>query len=315
MSDFNSEWVDKYRPAKLKDYVLNSEIKDYFKNMIKSKSIQNFTMVGPAGSGKTTLAKIMANECDAEVLFIKCATEGTIDTLRTKVEPFCNAMSMEGRLKIVILDELDAATASSGNGSSFQMGLRTLIEAAQEDTRFICTANYNKIIPAVLSRCPVIPLTFEKRDLVSFVKKILDAENITYDKVSLKAFLEEAIKFYPDLRRIVKYLQMCCNTKTLVIKQNVIINAAKEDLTKEIVRQTFEAKDLLSVRKMYLSKKDDLGDYIEAGSLLFNYVADNDLVTPNGILRLSDMLYAINVVVDKEPTYFGMLTALKKYAK
>lgn len=315
MSDFNSEWVDKYRPAKLKDYVLNSEIKDYFKNMIKSKSIQNFTMVGPAGSGKTTLAKIMANECDAEVLFIKCATEGTIDTLRTKVEPFCNAMSMDGRLKIVILDELDAATASSGNGSSFQMGLRTLIEAAQEDTRFICTANYNKIIPAVLSRCPVIPLTFEKRDLVSFVKKILDAENIAYDKASLKAFLEEAIKFYPDLRRIVKYLQMCCNTKTLVIKQNVIINAAKEDLTKEIVRQTFEAKDLLSVRKMYLSKKDDLGDYVEAGSLLFNYVADNDLVTPDGILRLSDMLYAINVVVDKEPTYFGMLTALKKFAK
>lgn len=107
---------------------------------------------------------------------------------------------------------------------------------------------------------------------------------------------------------------MCCNSGTLVVEKNVVSNSSSDDLTEEIVKQTLTANDLLSVRKFYLSKKDQLGDLVEAGSKLFNFVADNDLVTSDGILRLSDMLYALNVVVDKEPTYFGMLVALKKHA-
>lgn len=62
--------------------------------------------------GKTTLAKILCNEFDAEVLFVKCATEGTVDVLRSKVEPFCNAMSIEGKVKIVVLDELDSSSST-----------------------------------------------------------------------------------------------------------------------------------------------------------------------------------------------------------
>ena len=68
------------------------------------------------------------------------------------------------------------------------------------------TANYNKIIPAVLSRCPIIPLKFDQRDLLLHVKKILDNEKVTYDRERLKQFIEEAFKFYPDVRRIINYL-------------------------------------------------------------------------------------------------------------
>lgn len=154
-------WIDKYRPIKLDDYVLDPGIKQYFADMIKTGNIQNFSMVACQGSGKTTLARIIAYSVKAETLFVKCATDGSIDTLRSKVEPFCNAMTMDGRPKIVILDEIDSA--SSTGDSSFQKGLRTLIEAAQQDTRFILTANYDKILPAVLSRCPTIPLKFSKK--------------------------------------------------------------------------------------------------------------------------------------------------------
>lgn len=107
-----TEWVDKYRPTKLNDYVLNADLKAYFKQMVKNKAPQNMCFAGVAGSGKTTLAKILCNEFDAEVLFVPCATEGTVDVLRTKIAEFCNVMSLEGKIKIVILDEVDSASQS-----------------------------------------------------------------------------------------------------------------------------------------------------------------------------------------------------------
>lgn len=316
MSDSNmykDEWVDKYHPKTLKDYVLNSDIKSYFKSMIKNKSLQNFLLSGNAGTGKTTLAKIIANETNAEVLFVRCATEGTIDVLRSKVEPFCNAMTMDGRQKIVILDELDSS--SSGDSvNNFQKGLRTVIEAASDDTRFICTCNYiGKILPPLLSRCPLIPLKFDKKDLVIHVKKILDSENISYTKDTLKAFIEESFRFYPDIRRIIKYLQFCCNTGELIVKLNSIANGEKEEFVKDLIKQTFDTTNILDVRKFYLQNKEKLGDMLEAGSLIFNYVVDNGLVTPDGVLKLTDLLYQTNVCVDKEPQIFGMLIAISKY--
>lgn len=312
MENCKDLWVDKYRPQTLKDYVLNSDLKSYFKNMVKNKSLQNCTFLGCQGSGKTTLAKILCNEFDSDVLFVKCATEGTLDVLRTKISDFCNALSMEGKVKIVILDEVDSASSSGDN--NFQKGLRTLIEAAQDDTRFILTANYNKILPAILSRCPLIPLKFDKKDLLLHVKKILDAENIKYTKDSLKAFIEESFKFYPDCRRIINYLQFCSNTGELVVKLNAIVNAEKDIFIKEIVDKTLSEKNILKVRQFYLANKDKIGDFVEGGSQLFNYVVDNGIVVdPQGILSLTNLLYQLNVVIDKEPTYFGMLVSIQTY--
>jgi len=182
-------WVDKYRPKTLDEYILSDDIKGYFRSMIANKSLQNLTLAGVAGSGKTTLAKILADEFNAQTLFVPCATDGTVDVLRSKIQDFCNALSFEGQIKIVVLDELDSA--SSGSSNNFQQALRTLIEAAQDDTRFVCTCNFlQKVIPPLLSRCPVIPLKFDKKDLLIHVKKILDNENIKYTRESIKHSLK-----------------------------------------------------------------------------------------------------------------------------
>ncbi len=307
-------WVDKYRPKKLSEYLLDDDLKTYFKNMIKNNAMQSMTFIQTQGSGKTTLAKILCNEFDAEVLFVKCATEGTIDTLRSKVEPFCNARSIEGKLKIVVLDEIDSASSSGDN--NFQKGLRTLIEAAQDDTRFILTANMEKVMAAILSRCPIIPLSFGMKDLLKHVKKILDAEKITYTKESLKQFVQESFKYCPDCRRIINYLQFCCNTGELVVKFNIVASSGKEEFISSVVKQTLECKNILDVRKFYLQNKAKLSDFIEGGSLLFNYVVDNNVVDDaQAILKLTDMLYQLNVVVDKEPTFFGMLVVIQTYGK
>lgn len=307
-------WVDKYRPKKLSEYLLDDDLKTYFKNMIKNNAMQSMTFIQTQGSGKTTLAKILCNEFDAEVLFVKCATEGTIDTLRSKVEPFCNARSIEGKLKIVVLDEIDSASSSGDN--NFQKGLRTLIEAAQDDTRFILTANMEKVMAAILSRCPIIPLSFGMKDLLKHVKKILDAEKITYTKESLKQFVQESFKYCPDCRRIINYLQFCCNTGELVVKFNIVASSGKEEFISSVVKQTLECKNILDVRKFYLQNKAKLSDFIEGGSLLFNYVVDNNIIDDaQAILKLTDMLYQLNVVVDKEPTFFGMLVVIQTYGK
>lgn len=196
------------------------------------------------------------------------------------------------------------------------MALRTLIEAAQDDTRFIATCNFQgKVIPAVLSRCPIIPLKFDKKDLLWHVKKILDAEKIEYTKDSLKAFIEEAFRFYPDCRRIIKYLQFCSSSGKLVVKLNAIVNSEKDDFIEDIVSKALSLPNILDVRKHYLASKDKLADFVEGGSLLFNYVVDNDLVDEDGLLKLADMVFQLNAVIDKEPTFFGMLAAVRKYKK
>lgn len=313
MNDFKDEWVDKYRPKYLKDYILSTEIKEYFENMIKNKSLQNMTFISCPGSGKTTLAKVLSNEFNAETLFIKCATDGTLDVLRTRITEFCNAMSLEGKIKIVILDEVDSASSSGQN--NFQLGLRTLIEAAQSDTRFILTANYNKIIPAILSRCPVIPLTFDKKDLLTYVKFILDNEKISYDKASLKAFIEDAFQYYPDCRRIINYLQFCCSSGKLIVNLNSTVNSEKIDFIKEIISLIINEKDILEVRKFYIKNKSKISDFIVTGSDLYNYVIDNDYINFDGILVLTELLYQLNIIIDKEVGFFGMIVAIKKYLK
>ena len=306
-------WIDKYKPTTLDEYVLDKDLKQYFKSMISKKTLQNFSMISTPGSGKTTLAKILCNELDAQVLFVPCATDGTVDVLRTKIQDFCNALSMEGKIKIVILDEVDSASA--GGGNNFQQALRTLIEAAQDDTRFLITGNFiQKIIAPLLSRCPVIPLKFDKKDLLLHVKKILDNESIKYTRDSIKAFIEEAFQYYPDCRRIINYLQFCCSSGELVVNLNKVAESEKNELIDAIVDKLKTTNNILEVRKFYLSEKDKISDYVEFGSVLFKHVVDNGIVVDlDGILKMTDLLFQLNTVIDKESGFFGLLTAIAKW--
>lgn len=315
MEAFKKEWVDVHAPQKLDDYVLYPQTKDYFRQMVRSGQLVSMTFAGTQGSGKTTLAKVLCREFDADVLFVPCATEGVVDTIRSKIEPFAEAMSLDGKKKIVVLDELDSSSQSGQN--NFQMALRTLIESAQSDTRFIATCNYAaKVIPAVLSRCPVVPIGFGKKELLVHVKKILDTEKIDYSRESLKAFVEDSFKLYPDVRRIVKYLQMSCVSGKLDPKLDAAGASLCESYVEELAKKAARAKNLLDVRASYLKEKDKLGDFLEAGSKLFNFALDSKIVVdPDGVLLLSDFLYKLNVVVDKESLFFGMLAAVAKFGR
>lgn len=115
MEAFKKEWVDVHAPEKLDDYVLYPQTKEYFRQMVESGQLVSMTFAGTQGSGKTTLAKVLCREFDADVLFVPCATEGVVDTIRSKIEPFAEAMSLDGKKKIVVLDELDSSSQSGQN--------------------------------------------------------------------------------------------------------------------------------------------------------------------------------------------------------
>lgn len=307
-------WVEKYRPNSLDDYMLDKATKDYFSNMLKEGSVQNMTFMGPPGSGKTTLAKIICKTLNAEVLFIPCSDKGQVDTIRLSIKPFCDAMSL-GRPKIVVLDEIDSASSSSAD-NNFQKALRALIEDASTDTRFILTCNYPKVIPPLISRCPVIPLTFTKKDLLVMVVNILNNEGIKYTKKNIKTFIDVSFKYYPDARKIINMLQFCCGSGELVVQAYANSDTDKELLVKDIVSKCMDKNvSIFDVRQMFLQKKELFPDMLDFGSLMFNYVANNDMLDVDGYVDLSDKLYQLNVVVDKEPTVFAMMLLLRKYSK
>lgn len=286
---------------------MNEDLKSYFKDMVSKRALQNCMFTGCAGMGKTTLARILCNEFNAEVLFVKCATEGTIDVLRSKIEPFCNSMSIEGKVKIVILDELDSSSASGAN--NFQLGLRTLIEAAQDDTRFIATCNYvSKVIPAVISRCPIVPLKYEKHDLLVHLKKILDKENVKYDKDSLKAFIEENFSLYPDCRHIINNLQFCCNSGELKVKMGNIVNSDRAAFLDELLKKIRETSKVMEIREFYFANKSKIDDYKTFGAQLFEHLLDNKIIDdPRCILKMSDIIYQMNLVVNPEIQFFALV--------
>ena len=133
-------------------------------------------------------------------------------------------------------------------------------------------------------------------------------------KESLKAFIEEAFGYYPDCRRIINYLQFCSSSGELVVKLSSIANSGRDDFLEELVKKTIETSNLLEVRQFYMRSKDKINDYVEFGSAFFNYAVDNGILrSADGVLQMSELLYQLNVVIDKEVGFFAMVTALKKY--
>ena len=152
MVEFDKIWVEKYRPAKLNDLILDDKslrIVSQFKG-----EIPNLLFVGSPGTGKTTLARIIVNDIlGCNYLYINASDESGIDTIRHNITNFAQTKSFDGGVKVVVLDEADGLTSQA------QAALRNTMETYAKYCRFILTANYkHKIIPALQSRCQSLDL-------------------------------------------------------------------------------------------------------------------------------------------------------------
>lgn len=196
-------WVEKYRPRTITEYVFkNDSQKRMIKGWVSDGGIPHLLFTGSAGTGKTTLAKVLINELgvqDADLLFINASRDNGIDHVRRKITNFSETMAW-GNFKVILLDEADYLSPDA------QAALRGVMEQYHQSVRFILTCNYsNKIIPALQSRCQVLQI--QKQDQVEFTARlaeILIAENVQFELDLLDTFVKAN---YPDMRKTINSLQ------------------------------------------------------------------------------------------------------------
>tara|TARA_B100001113_G_scaffold352381_1_gene353581 strand:+ start:927 stop:1862 length:936 start_codon:yes stop_codon:yes gene_type:complete len=200
-------WVEKYRPRTVSDCILPTNLLDIFTKIVETGDLPNMMFTGTAGLGKTTVARALCEQLGVDYIVINGSEEGNIDTLRGKIKQFASSVSLQGKYKVVILDEADYL-----NPQSTQPALRGFIEEFSKNCRFILTCNFkNRIIEPLHSRCGVYEFNTTKKDLAQLCGKfmirsveILKENNVPFEKQSV---IDIISKHAPDWRRVLNELQ------------------------------------------------------------------------------------------------------------
>jgi len=218
----NTLWVEKYRPSTLDTYIGNEHLKSKVSMYLESGDLPHLLLYGRAGTGKTTLAKLLVNNIECDYLYINASDENNVDTVRTKVKNFASTVGFKD-MKVIILDECDYITPNA------QAALRNLMETFSKHCRFILTCNYvERIIDPIQSRCQsfqIIPPS--KTEVAKHLHSILIQENIMDSLEDIKVLVESG---YPDIRRVINSAQ-----------RNVVKGRLKLD-TSSIIQNDYKLK-------------------------------------------------------------------------
>ena len=248
-------WVEKYRPTTLEEYVGNETIKNKISDYLKQGSIQNLLFHGVAGTGKTTLAKLIAKNLNCDLLYINASDERGIDTIREKIIPFASSMSFND-IKIVILDEADYITPQA------QATLRNTIESCSKTTRFILTCNYlERIISPLQSRCQTFEITPpSKGDVWNKCENVLHNENVEFETTKIKAAIDT---HYPDIRKIINTLQGSVINGVIKIDDTSLKNTQLGGLIVDVLIRKAKLSEIRQIIADSGSREfDDLFKYI-----------------------------------------------------
>jgi replication factor C small subunit len=236
-------WTEKYRPKDVDGYVFTDiGVKEQVEEWIKDGHIPHLLLHGPAGTGKTTLAKILVNQLGIDsydFLQVNASRDNGVDFLKTKIEGFVSTLPF-GHLKIVLLDEADYLSPNA------QGLLRGLMETYAAQARFILTCNLvHKVITPLKSRCT--ELHINKTDQVEFFTRaatVLATENVTYEPEVLASYVAAT---YPDLRKCLNLLQS--NSKNAVLLNPKDTDSSTQDY-KLVMVDLFKRRKIKEARKL-----------------------------------------------------------------
>ena len=295
----HSLWVERYRPDSMDGYVGNQHIIEKVKIYIESNDVPHLLLYGQAGTGKTTLAKIITNQIDCDLMYINASDENSVDAVRDKIRGFASSMGFK-EWKIVILDEADYLTPNA------QAALRNLMETFSRTTRFILTCNYvEKVIDPIQSRCQTFGITPpSKKEVAMRLKQILDMEEVKYEMSDLAILVNSG---YPDIRRVLNAAQRQVVGNELKIDKTSTIQANYMDEVITVLQSNGSVKDsFTNVRKIIADSK--VRDFTPFYRFLYDEV-DNYANGKIGstILNIADAQYKDSAVVDKEISVMAML--------
>ena len=288
----HSLWVERYRPTKLEDYVGNEHLKSKVEGYLESGDVPHLLLYGKAGTGKTTLAKLIVNSVECDYMIINASDENNADTVRNKVKNFASSMGFKP-FKIIIMDEFDYMTPNA------QAILRNLMETFSKHCRFILTCNYvEKIIEPIQSRCQTFQITPPtKKDVAIQMSKILKAESVEFDPKDLVPIIDSS---YPDIRKIINTCQLnSLKGRLQVDVQNLLENDYKMKVLDILKSKDDKRNKYMNVRQAILDSKTT--DFTDLFTLLYDkvdeYAGEN---TANVILVLGDGVAKSAVAIDKE---------------
>ncbi len=301
-------WVEKYRPKTIEDCILPEGIKKTFIDFLNKGEVPNLLLCGPAGCGKTTVAKALCNELGVDVYVINGSDEGRfLDTVRNTAKNFASTVSLTStaKHKVIIIDEADNTT------TDVQLLLRAFTEEFSSNCRFIFTCNYkNKIIEPLHSRCAVVDFSIkgkEKAQLAtSFFNRlqtILDQEKIEYDQ---KVLAELINKHFPDWRRVLNECQRYSSSG----KIDAAILATFSDVKINDLVKNLKEKNFTEVRKWVVSNLDNDSAIIlrRVYDALYNTVVPSSI--PAAVLIIAKYQYQIAFVADQEINLLAALTEI-----
>ena len=297
----HSLWVEKYRPSDLSTYIGNEHLKSKVSVYLESEDVPHLLLYGKAGTGKTTLAKIITKNIDCDMMYINASDENNVDNVRTKIKNFASSIGFKP-LKVIILDEADFLTPNA------QAALRNLMETFSRTTRFILTCNYaERIIDPIQSRCQsfqVIPP--DKKQVARQLVDILGKEGITYQNEHLVTIVNAG---YPDIRRVINAGQRQSISGELVIdKESSILNDYKIQLL-EILKTKDKKTSFKEIRQLLANSH--IRDYSEAFRLLYDECSEYAQgKTAMVIMSLAKYQLSDVQVVDKEMNFMAAMIEL-----